>query len=252
MKRCLQFILVPTVIFSQVLSVAHAQIPANTRFPLQLSWDNAVVFQYVATNNDRAYDTQMIQLLHEKLQYEYAVVILHSLSMLGGKQALASFDSLIATNGDKDLVNYARVARARLVAEDAAKDVADLRAKAKTKIERFYQEMGLSADRINVATRQRATYAYHGPFSCVENIVLMEVADMVYQSGQYEAYMALPEVSQLDFSAQTGAVLKMRVAKVPKSGRIAFLIDEMITEKLADPESSYRVQLLADMGSPLA
>ena len=138
---------------------------------------------------------------------------LHSLARMGATDALPAVDALIQGGGgtggndavDPNVVNAARAARARSVAEAAYPD-AGAAGQMQAKLARFYAELGETPASLNAAM-----LAYmNGPAKNVgpgispkypvELYALRELADMAYSSPQRNFTSALPGMVDVDFA----------------------------------------------------
>jgi hypothetical protein len=144
------------------------------------------------------------------------------------------------------------VARARLLAEAAAQDISDGPLKAKTKIDRFYTELGVTPGDLNAGAAlfrsmsQRAT-GMHPP----EIAAPRAVADMVYH-GKLEDYVDLPRVASLNFALDQPSSLKMKLAAMAPADRMYWLISDLADSKTEGDIQYFELQLAADYGIPAA
>lgn len=149
-----------------------------------------------------------------------------------------------------EVINYARVARARLLAESAAKPIVGKDAQAAAKIARFYAELKLTPADLNAAVppldQKPALGFINTP---LEVYAMREIADMVYH-GSYASFAALPGVAQVHFSQYGPAALKMRLAALSQSQRMNTMIEELAKTSIETSDEPYETQLLADEGFP--
>lgn len=197
-------------------------------------------------HGDPTYIGSMIKVLTNPPHPDYRKTALHALARLGAVEALPNIDATIL-NGDADAKSYARVARARLVAEDEAKNVANI-AKASVKLNRFYHELGLTPNQVNEAVLQHYVKGgtSDGP-QPVEVYAMREIADMMYQ-GPLKDFMALPMASQVGFQNDYPSELKVSLASLNSSERIQKLVQRLANKSTLGTDDYYDIQLAVDEG----
>lgn len=197
-------------------------------------------------HSDPTYIGSMIKVLTNPPHPDYKKTALHALARLGAVEALPSVDATIL-NSDSDTKSYARVARARLLAEDEAKNVADT-AKASVKLNRFYHELGLTPKDVNEAVLQHYVRGgtSDGP-QPVEVYAMREIADMIYQ-GPYKNFTTLPIASQVNFQNDYPSELKASLAPLNSSERVQKLVQELAHKSTLGTNDYYDMQLAADEG----
>ncbi len=111
------------------------------------------VLQRSGLSRDRSQVPNLIAALKAPNHPAYPYVALHSLAQLGATEALPAFSDYVSDTGpyssDADLRNFAIVSKARLLAESSCVNITDGKEQAKTKVRRFYQELGITAADIN-------------------------------------------------------------------------------------------------------
>lgn len=207
---------------------------------------------------DRTQIPAMIVALKNPPHDAYYKVTLHALAQLGATDALHTINALIDTSlveHDLDLNSFARAARARLVAENSAKDVKPKAAQAAAKVERFYVELGTTPADLNASISvshyavQHWDAADFAPSLSWQVYAMRELADMVYQ-GPYADYASLPGVARVKFSLDDMAALKVRVAALTPGQRITTLMEDLSHRKVWGKDANNNLQLLADVGPP--
>ena len=116
-----------------------------------------------ASDGDRSQIPMMISLLYAPPHRAFAFAMLRSLSRLGASEALPAFDHYLTHSAtmpgrDQNLSNFAQAAKARLIAENKAKNIISSHEQADTKTNDFCIALGLTADDIN-----NQLQAYHNP-----------------------------------------------------------------------------------------
>ena len=169
---------------------------------------------------------------------------LHALAQLGATEALPIIDIDLKENTVDP--SYARVERARLVAENEATGVSS--GTAQVKINRFYKELGLTRADLNtaaIAYEGNSRLGKHSPSA--EVYAMREIADMAYR-GSYSDYAVLPAVNQLNFQSDYPSALKIRLAPLTKADRVKTMVDDLAHTQSIGPKQKYEMQLLDDEG----
>lgn len=202
----------------------------------------------------------MIDVLKNPPHIAFPYTVIHALAQLGATEALPVMELYVNQTmeqppGDTNLSNHALVARARLLAENSARDLANGKAQAAVKVHRFFAELGISSAHINAGLAaekaKRSGFVISSapdPVS-IERYALRALADMAYQ-GNNPDFAGLPEVSVLRFQEDYPSVLKMRLAPLSREQRIATLVDELSHRKVGKTEiERYDMQLLINEGT---
>ena len=164
----------------------------------------------------------------------------YALAELGATKALPQFDVLESNHTIE--ANYLRVARQRLIAENAASNGASTQAQADDKIKSFYTGLNISEASINSSVL--ATQSNKIP--SVELYALRNVADMAYH-GNYADYAKY--LGNLSFQSDYPAALKVRLAPLSRADRVTALIQDLAATKYWDVRQDYEIQLADDEGS---
>ncbi len=193
----------------------------------------------------------LIAALNNPPHPDYKKTALHSLARLGATDALSAIDNLIKT-GDADTANYAEVAKARLITEDAAKSSASTMETAKN-VDQFCQELGETPDQINsaVAMHYQSGGGSTGP-QTKEVYALREIADMMYTNAKDYGTTCTnpPGFKTTDFLRDQPSFLKVRLAALPPQARLSYLIQDLSQKKALGMNDYFEMQLAADEGLP--
>jgi len=193
----------------------------------------------------------LIGSLNDPPHPDYTKTALHSLARLGATDAIPAIDHTINT-GDADTACYARASKDRLIAEDAARNVAGAAGTA-VKIDVLYRELGETPEQINAAV---AAHYDNGGDSTdpqpVEVYALRELADIVYSGAKDSSAMAVlpPNAAALNFRLDPPAALKMKIAALPPGMRLPSLIQGLSQKKMLGADEYFEMQLAADEGLP--
>ncbi len=178
---------------------------------------------------------------------------LHSLAQMGAVDALPPINDLIQSSKDINISNYAKAARARLLAESEAGPGPDNDVQAQAKLDRFYEELGETPADINegVTLYLKELKSRVGPgvppkFPA-ELYAMRELADMAYHS-QYTGFASLVGMSQIQFNLDGRSALKVRLASLSQSDRVAWLVQDLSTKQSITDEENAEIQLAGDLG----
>ena len=203
---------------------------------------------------DHAQIPGMIAVLQEKPTPSPVLLrtTLHSLAQLGATNALPSIDNLIQSSTDKNIVAYAQVARARLLAESSIN--ADASEDAKVMLDNFYQQLHESPMDINAsvsAYRENLKQHPPGPDAVplipTELYAMRELADMDYEN-QSSSFATLPGITQVNFTLDSRSNLKVRLAPLSSPERIAWLIQDLAHKTTLSNDEFAEIQLTGDLG----
>lgn len=213
--------------------------------------------------SDRTQIPALIAIVQEKPSPNRFVMetALHSLAQLGATDALPAIDALLENgrNADSDVatdpnvINAAKAARAHLVAEDAASPETNAVGQTQAKLTRFYSELGETPAELN-----EAILAYtNGPAKDirpdsapkypVELYAMRELADMAYHSPQRD-FVALAGVAQVDFQLDGRSALKIRLAPMSPTERLAWLVQDLSQKTKLSDDGYAEIQLAGDLG----
>lgn len=193
----------------------------------------------------------LVASLQNSRRQEDVQTTLYALAQLGDMKSLPAIDAF--TQRNPGWAAEAKVSRARLVAEATGGQGEDIAARAAAKVNRFYQELGLSPTDLNLAaSRYQSTHSEKSDGVTtppLEVYAMRELADMVYR-GRRTGYAGLPGVTQVDFSKDYGSDLKFRLAPLSREQRLAWLISDLAHKKVLRGKDYYELQLAADGGIP--
>lgn len=224
--------------------------------------NNVAMMRMSGLRRDRSQIPAMIALLKNPPHQAYAYSCIHALAQMGASEALPALEPYLPRTvmvPSSDLNNFAVVAKARLLAEGEAANIADDKTRAVTKVRRFYHEIGLSSNSLNAGM-----VAYHTPPTDengrtwmsaggerdhpLEFYAIRELADMVY-AGPYHDFASLPEISHVDFSLDYSSALKMRLAPYSREQRISIIISDLSRKTALRGDDSYEIQLAINEGT---
>ncbi len=205
----------------------------------------------------------MVAALQHPIHPACVYVAMHSLAKIGNPDALAAIKDYENIHGDEG--NFAKVSKARLLAEAASAGIVDVNSQATIKVHRFFSDLELTPDNLN-----KGTLNHYGPqtrFSritgssqqyvgspqttSVEVYAMRELADIVYH-GSYAAYTIQSEVAQTNFQIDYPSALKIRLAAIPNEQRLPIIIQELSHKKTLKGEDDYEIQLAINEGDAAA
>ena len=206
------------------------------------------------------------QFIHDiDIDNEYRLTLMHALAQMGTASAVPEMDNIIETNKDPDVVNYAKVCKARLLAESSTptKPGAATPAQLNRKVERFLTEMGMTAADLNVgagdaeaAHREFLAHPYSdgGSVTPLGLIAMREVADILYRDGAVSP-ASVSALKGIEFNRDAPSWLKMKLTPLTRQQRVDALIAYLITKSKDFSEQiqgkfieQYQEQLLCDEG----
>lgn len=213
---------------------------------------------------DRSQITPIIHILQKPTRTSHAEAGLHALARMGAVEGLPIIQEYIESD-TSGIGRYARVAKARLLAESSASSVTGGNQSAAAKIGRFYRELNMNAVDLNVALtafqapaeqvgndgRIYRQFTTSMPLPPVGVYAMREIADIVYH-GQHKDYFGLPQVTDVNFQDDYPSALKMRLAPLPHDERLHTLINELANKKTLVPNDDYELQLAINEGKPAA
>lgn len=254
------FLLMGCVVFSGCfLAIHHGTAEAHTGSGLPqpvLTQDKNEPAQLhgAGLRGDHSQIPAMIAALQKpQPNWFYSSPALHALSRMGVTDALPAIEPLIQNDKYPIVSREAKIAKARILAEDAAKGISGP-SQAKVKIETFYSNLDLTTDDINTQVadyenqlaQQLKANTYDGTLlKPLELFAMEDIADMVYH-GSYPDYATLSGVAQLNFQLDAASALKMRLAPLAQSQRLTVLTDELSGDTSNDLKNLYKMQLIAD------
>lgn len=237
--------------FKNVTSVAAA--PLRLVYPQEQ--EQMITMRRAGLNGDYAKVPVILSVLQSS-SHPHPLVMqtaLHSLAQLGATEALPAIDNVIQAEGGSDVGAYAKVAKARLLAESrasATKGNSNPVAVATVRITEFYAELGLNAASLNSGVEQynhRLQESRLGLAPTFEVYAMREVADIIYR-GQYQDYATLPSVAQLKFQLDHASALKIRLAPLARTERVRTIIQDLAHERYDGRRANLEKQLVADEG----
>lgn len=227
-------------------------------------------FRRAGLTKDRSQISSMVVLLARPIHISYTYTTIHALAQMGAAEALPIIDTYIQDAGHDtqdetkgDLHNFSTAARARLVAEDAVKAIPGSKAATTAKVKRFYKELGVTSTDLNASLSdyyqiQNSVVSQGGQHwaSMPHDIfhahptgvyAVRELADMMYH-GDYANGATMPEVSQVNFVNDYPSALKMRLAPLSPSQRLATMLQELSQKKVLTHWDDYEIQLASNEG----
>ena len=213
---------------------------------------------------DRTHVPDLIAILQEKPTPTRFLMetTLHSLAQLGATDALPALNALTQSGKGQDgkglvepnVVNAARAARARLVAEAAAGPDTGSPVQAQAKLDHFYSELGETPTDLNAALQAYTKEAAKpggadiAPKYPVELYAVRQLADIAYRSA-YKGFTNLPGMSQVNFALDARSALKVRLAPLSDAERASWLVQDLSTKAVVtDPEQA-EIQLAGELGT---
>ena len=200
----------------------------------------------------------------EGVDDQFRFTLMHTLAQIGAVGAVPEMDNLIQTSKNVWIVDYAKVSKARLLAESGTltKPGAATPAQLNRKITRFLAEMGYTAADLNAgageaeaAHREFLAHPYSdgGGYTPLGLLAMREVADICYRDGTVSP-ASVSALKGIEFNRDAPSALKMRLAPLPRPQRVDALIQELSTDKidLYDKQiqgayiQQYKEQLLCD------
>ena len=225
-----------------------------------------------AIRGDRTQIPAMIKALNSKLTRFYTMTALRALSELQATEALPDIDAVIVHYKGDPLAGFARVVKARIMAECAptaqplvkqatrkgnapvrVEGVADTDAlsEAGATLDRFLSLLNLDIPKIKAAVVRPADKIAPTIAPDPEGVAVCaqkEIADMALHNSAI--FLALPKVRELDYSPYPDVALKMKIAPMSQEERVKWLIDDLSRKKVVALKESYEIQLAIDEGLP--
>jgi hypothetical protein len=191
---------------------------------------------------------------------DLAITAIHSLAQMGAEEALPALDNYVALQTDTavhqfpdvGLLNFIKAARARLVAEESARNFKTEPQKTNAKVVSLCQELGLSVAGINkAATTYKAQYPgpWHNPPLPVGVYAMREIADIVYDSPVHDL-KSVPVANALEGKSDYPSQLKLQLVGLAEAQRIEWLINDLAHKKALTPDQEYELQLVEAYGIP--
>lgn len=237
----------------RVSGVAYAAV---RRGEIPQEAQEAALFTRAGLTGDRSLIPLMIKTLQGNPYPHVSEAALQALGRLGAVEALPTVDNIV--NGkmvdmyglsDQFIINAARVAKARLVAESEPKGVTISSIQASTKASIFFQTLGISPDEMNVAV---ANYFQHGPEernapAPLGLCAMRELADIAY-IGKYTNFSALPEISSVKFYLDYQSEIKVKIAPLSHPARAGYLAKELSKISYIGDNEAFEMRLAISEG----
>jgi hypothetical protein len=197
-------------------------------------------------NRDASQTNAIVSALNHPPHPDFKRAALLALARLGAVEAKPAINSVIL-GGDVDASNYAKMALARLIAENAAQGKADPSA-ANTQVSAFLQASGLTIGEINLAVA--AHYkdgAGCGGSQPMEVYALREIADIIYQDTSMD-FTKVPAISQLNFQQDYPSLLKINLSSLGPNERVESIVNDLSGKKYLTTKDYYEMQLGVNYG----
>lgn len=225
-----------------------------------------------AIRGDRTQIPAMIKALDPGMTQYHIRTALRALSELQATEALPAIDAVISRNKGTTLAGFARVVKARIMAESGivlettekqsprkngkrvqseVSNGAELDTSAQATLDRFLTLLNLDTAKIKDAVAKAADKNAPVIAKDPEGTAVyaqQEIADMALHSDP--AYLILPKVKELDYSQYPGATLKMKITPLAHEDRVKWLIDDLSMKKAVASKENYEIQLAIDEELP--
>ncbi len=226
-----------------------------------------------ALRGDRSQIPAMIKALTARPTAYHIMTALRALSELQATEVLPAINELISSRKGDYATGFARVVRARIVAETST-DTRTAMAMAKNRgvsaglsndtaaglqaaagaeatLNRFLSLLNLNVAKLRAATTKqnaKGTSAADIDPESIATYAQEEIADMALRSDP--SYAALAMVKTLDYSADPGAALKLKLAPMTHAARVQWLIADLSRKKRYTSDEEEEAQLAIDEGLP--
>lgn len=211
-------------------------------------------------HGDRARLPEMLQALSGDIYttnaYDIQTALL-AVARLGATEALPALDEFIRKPQEPgSWGENAKAARARLTVEATLGPISDTASAAErqgaalAKMRGVLAELKLDAAKIKAAIAayqqdKQRLYFQQWP---VEAYALRQLADIAYLNG-YKPDKSAEDINALDFSPVPDAALKMRLAPLSRSQRIAWLVEDVSVKHDYSISGPHEAQLLLNEGA---
>lgn len=195
-------------------------------------------------------DRSKLPLVRESLQVPHPFILISALlaaGRLGDIESIPKIENL-QDHHDERVRNLAKVIPARIRAENTVHRIASTNDLLR-KVNHFMSEVRFSKARIEEGARafKTAFEARKVLYPPPEVYALRCIADFVAEASEAGVVNAASLVG-FDFSQDYAAQLKVRLASMPKSKKIDWLIEFLARKKTVRYEDYYAVRALADEG----
>jgi len=172
-----------------------------------------------------------------------------ALAQMGATEALPAVGKIIQKPPNPWTGNYARAARARLLAEAKARVQAPAGARLQIRVAAFLVAVKLRPAQIVGDLEAQRGQIPRPVGDTLTVCACEEIADMIYRSGlQYTR--PLPVLRGLRFALVPGARLKIQLAQLPKGQRLPWMIARIVASPVSGIGELRLIQLAADEGRP--
>ena len=175
--------------------------------------------------------SELRKVLQNQVAGIYLAVAGRALARLNSQEAVADFEKIIAESTITLVRDWAKVMRARLLAQSP-----DFGNNASRRLAVFLKEIGRTPKQFAQALRDynKLSATDKANTFSMEITALSELSDMVYR-GDSEAWLKLPEIKALDVSGVRAARYRMAFAAVPKEQRAEAIVDALVKWEDAQP-----------------
>ena len=211
---------------------------------------HVVAMRKAGIENDHTQIPFLVATLQHPSGWQPTFAALHSLAQLGATKALPTINALIQKNQDDGTIKFARVARARLIAESSTKKIPNVNKRAEAELNRFLTELQLTSKQLSTTLESQGKAALQrSPSTSVEVYALREVADMIYLKHDLALSRHAKDLG-IPFDVDDPAAEKMRLAQLSRKDRLNMLLEELATARALTPYIFYTTQLAVDEGLP--
>jgi len=200
----------------------------------------------VGIQRDRS-KSAMVRVALQERHRSVQIVALLAAGRLGDAEALPRIDAIARERFGEHISDLADIIRARIKTEQTVGRATQSGTLAR-KLDHFLSTARLSRARMEEGAR---AYRDHGRtkghFPTYNVYALRQTSEFVEESGR-AGVPAAAERLGIDFSLDRSAELRVRLAPMPKSQRIKWLIESIARKQVMTGEDYYEVRALADEG----
>ncbi len=230
------------------LFLATAGWAAAPAPPLAGDTDRLTALRLAGIHGDRSQVPVLIAALSSPSAAVETTALL-ALAQIGATEALPAVSNVVQWPPNEWTGNYARAARARLVAEAGARRQATAEARLRAKVAAFLTLMKLHPAQITAALAAQRRQIPRPAGETLAACACEEIADMIYRSG-LPYTRPLPALRGLDFGLVPGALLKIQLAQMPPGRRLPWMIARIVAAPASGVAGLRLIQLAADEGRP--
>jgi len=216
--------------------------------PLPADTDRLTALRLAGIAGDRSQIPALIAALNSPSDSVETTALL-ALAQMGATEALPAFGKVIRQPPNPWTGNYARAARARLLAEAKARAQAPAGARLQAKVAAFLASIKLRPAQIAGALEAQRMQIPPPEGDTLPVCACKEIADMIYRSGFLYTH-PLPVLRGLDFGLVPGARLKIQLAQMSKGQRLPWMIARIAESPVSGRGELGLIQLAADEGRP--